>query len=94
MKRILPVAVLMSVALGAGSALADQRCNVPLAEWQPREAVQQKVEVEGWKVTRIKTDDGCYKVYATNDKGDRYEGKFHPASLRLMKISVEYKEPR
>ena len=42
--------------------------------------LQHKVEVDGWKLTRIKTDDGCYKAYASNDKGDRYEGKFDPGS--------------
>ena len=94
MKRNLPFAVLVLLAATAGSAMADQRCSVPLAEWQPREALQRKVEVDGWKLIRIKTDDGCYKAYASNDKGDRYEGKFDPATLKLMKFSIEYKEPR
>ena len=65
-------------ALGTGSALASPRCNVPMANWQPREALQKKVEADGWRVTRIKTDDGCYEVYATNEQGQRYEGKFDP----------------
>ena len=62
MKPIVLAAALALSALGTGSALASSRCNVPMANWQPREALQKKVEAEGWKVTRIKTDDGCYKV--------------------------------
>ncbi len=93
MKHPILLSTILIVAL-SGSALADQRCNVPLAEWQPREALQQKVEAEGWKVTRIKTDDGCYKVSAVNDKGDRYEAKIDPGSLKIMKVSIEYKEPK
>ncbi len=94
MRRILPLAAMVLLAMGSGHAMADQHCNVALADWQPREALQAKVEVDGWRVTRIKTDDGCYKVYASNDKGDRYEGKFDPGSLKLMKFSIAYKEPR
>ena len=93
MKRSILVATSLLVAV-SGSALADQRCNVPLADWQTREALQQKVEAEGWKVTRIKTDDGCYKVSAVNDKGDRYEAKIDPGSLKILKTSIEYKEPK
>ncbi|MEZ5855887.1 MAG: PepSY domain-containing protein [Hyphomicrobiaceae bacterium] len=87
------MATILFVAVSS-SALADQHCNVPLAEWQPREALQQKVEVEGWKVTRIKTDDGCYKVSAVNEKGDRYKAKIDPGSLKVLKFSIEYKEPK
>lgn len=64
------------------------------AAGQTREALQQKVEVVGWKVTRIKTDDGCYKVRAVNDKADQYEAKIDPGSLKILKISIEYKEPK
>lgn len=94
MTRTLAVGTLLASFILAGPAMADQRCDVPLADWQPREAVQRKVEADGWKVTRIKADDGCYKVRATNDKGDRYKGTYHPGTLKLMKISIEYKEPR
>ncbi len=93
MKHPILLATILTVA-ASGSAIADQRCNVPLAEWQPREALQLKVEAEGWKITRIKTDDGCYKVSAVNDKGDRYAAKIDPGSLKILKISIEYKEPK
>ena len=93
MKRTILVATILLVSV-TGSAVAEQRCNVPLADWQTREALQQKVEADGWKVTRIKTDDGCYKVSAVNDKGDRYEAKIDPGSLKVLKTSIEYKEPK
>lgn len=92
MKLIVLAVALALSALGTGSALASSRCNVPMANWQPREALQQKVEAEGWKVTRIKTDDGCYKVYATNDdQGHRCEGTFDPGTLKALKVEIKYK---
>ena len=90
MTRPLLPALLAFYALGAGTALADQRCNVPLAEWQPRTALQQQVEAQGWRVTRIRTRDGCYRVHGTNDRGERYEGTFHPGTLRPLKVEIEY----
>jgi hypothetical protein len=93
MQQWLPIASLF-VLIGAGSALADDHCNVPLAQWQTREALQQKVEAEGWTITRIKTDDGCYKVYATNDKGERYTAKYDPGTLKIVKSSIDQKDRR
>ena len=91
MKFLLAPTVLAFGVLGTGLSFAGPECHVPLTEWQPREVLQKKVEAEGWKVTRIKTDDGCYEVRATNDKGDRYEGKFNPGTLKLLKVEIEYK---
>lgn len=94
MKRSLALGTLLVAAASVTAQADGQHCNVPLAQWQTREAVQQKVEAEGWKITRIKTDDGCYKVSGLNDAGDKYEAKIDPATLKVMKMSIEYKEPR
>ena len=74
------VAILMTF-LGVGPTLASARCDVPLVDWQPREALQKKLEGEGWTVISIRSDDGCYRVRATNDRGERLESKFDPANL-------------
>ncbi|MBS7792668.1 PepSY domain-containing protein [Roseococcus sp. SDR] len=89
-KIALAFCALAFCVLGAGPAMADQRCNVPLADWQPRAALQQRVEAEGWRVIRIRTKDGCYRVRATNDRGQRYEGTFDPGTLRILKVEIEY----
>lgn len=76
------------IALGIAFPLAAQagtRCKVPMAEWQPREAVEAKLKAEGWTVERLKTDDGCYKVYGKDPQGRRVEAKFDPATLALVK---------
>lgn len=91
MKPLVLAAALALIAFGTAPALASSRCNVPMVNWQPREALQQKVEAEGWKVTRIKTDDGCYKAYASNDQGHRYEGTFDPGTLKVLKVEIRLK---
>lgn len=67
--------------LAATPAAADRDCNVPLTDWQPREALQKKLEAEGWTVLSIRSDDGCYKVRASNAQGMRLKAKFDPARL-------------
>ncbi|MDI4665498.1 PepSY domain-containing protein [Xanthobacter autotrophicus] len=75
---------LAAACLIATPAVADRDCNVPLADWQPREALQKKLEAEGWTVLSIRSDDGCYKVRATNAQGARLKAKFDPARLERV----------
>lgn len=65
------------------AALAD-RCAVPLADWQPREALKARLEQAGWQVLKIGTDDGCYKVMAIDGSGNPVRGRFDPATLERL----------
>lgn len=86
MKRLLLLSALVAGTLSAGTASASEGCNVPMADWQPREALQQKLAADGWQVSRIGTDDGCLEVKATDDKGQRVEAKFDPKTLEMVKL--------
>lgn len=84
--RIIRSTLLTSLALGlAGPALAGPRCHAPLAEWQPRQALEDKLKAEGWQIRRIKTDDGCYRVYGTRGDGKRVKATFAPDTLTLIR---------
>lgn len=89
MRHPVLTAVLALTALGDGAALADDDCDVPMTDWQPRSAVQQMAESKGWTVRRIKTDDGCYEIKGRNAKGDEIKVKVHPATLEILKIETE-----
>jgi hypothetical protein len=80
MTRILIAAAVLGLTAGS-AAFAGDRCSAPKAEWQPEQALRQKLEGAGWKINRIKVDDGCYEVYGTDDKGQRAETYFDPKSL-------------
>jgi len=60
-----------------------------MSDWQSREALQQKLEADGWKVNRIKTDDGCYEAYAIDEKGQRIEAYFNPKTFKIVKMKVK-----
>lgn len=89
MTRTIVATALAFATLGAGAAGAGDRCSVPMAEWQPREALQQKLQTAGWKVKKLKTEDGCYEAYAIDDKGRRVEAYFDPKTLETVKVKVE-----
>ncbi|MBT9291024.1 PepSY domain-containing protein [Hyphomicrobiaceae bacterium 22] len=75
---------MLFLALGSGPVAADSYCRVPLADWQPREALQRKLEAEGWTVEMIRAHDGCYRVHAVNAAGERLQGRFDPATLAMV----------
>lgn len=72
------------LATSAAAAVADDRCAVPLADWQPRTALQGKLEGEGWAVLRIRSDDGCYEVLARDASGRTVKARFDPATLERL----------
>jgi hypothetical protein len=84
MLRITTTLALLGLCALPGPALAGPHCSVPLAEWQPREALEARLKSEGWVISRLKTDDGCYKVYATGPEGKRLKAKFNPATLERL----------
>lgn len=78
--------------LPAGTAFADEDCFVPMSNWKPREAVAQLAAEKGWKVRRIKIDDGCYEINGQDANGRRIEVKIHPATLQVLEIEHKDKD--
>ncbi|MFN3293835.1 MAG: PepSY domain-containing protein [Gemmobacter sp.] len=90
MKRITTMVVLaVAAVLAAGAARADDDCFVPMADWQPREAVAQLAAQNGWTVRRIKIDDGCYEIDGRDAEGRRIEAKVHPGTLAVIELEIE-----
>ncbi|MEO9231464.1 MAG: PepSY domain-containing protein [Devosia sp.] len=87
-KPLLMLAVL--AALSSGPAFAGDDCFVPMAEWQPREAVVRLAAENGWSVRRIKVDDGCYEIDGQDAGGRRIKVTVHPSTLAV--IEFQYKD--
>jgi hypothetical protein len=92
MKTPLLVTTALAATLAAGMSFADDDCRDPVADWQPREVLRQKLEAKGWEVRRIKVDDGCYEVKGFDQHGNKVEADYTPASLRLRKLEIEFEE--
>jgi hypothetical protein len=80
----------LAAAFGAAavsvSAFAhEERCEaIPKTEWKPQAELEKKLVDSGWKVKRVKIENGCYEVYGTDDKGAKAEVFFHPKTLERV----------
>ena len=79
------LAALAVLAQAPAAAAHDNDCTVPMADWQPREAVQALVEQQGLTVRRIKIDDGCYEVDARDAAGQRVRMRLDPGTLVILR---------
>ncbi len=85
MTAFLIVGIVSLTAIGASYA-DDDDCAVPMANWQPREAVQKMAESRGWAVRRIKIDDGCYEIKGRDAQGREIKVKIDPRTLAIVKM--------
>lgn len=88
MRKTLTILAFLA-ALPAGAALADDDCFVPMADWQPREAVAEFAISQGWEVRRIKIDDGCYEIDGRDAEGRAIEVKLHPGTLQIVEFEFD-----
>lgn len=88
MKRI-TTRLVLTLALMATPALADEDCVVPMTNWQPREAVMKLAAEQGWVLRRIRIDDGCYEVIGRDAQGRSIEVKLDPATLAVVEMEFE-----
>ena len=78
----------------SGAAWADDDCFVPMADWQPRDAVARLAAENGWTVRRIKIDDGCYEIDGRDSADRAIEVKVHPGTLQIVDIEYEDEDGR
>ncbi len=76
-------------SLGTVARASDNVCDVPMSQWQSRNAVRVMIEALGWDIRRIKIDDGCYEVYAYDTKGREIEVKIDPSILKIVEFEYE-----
>lgn len=88
MRKTLTILAFLA-SLPAGMALADDNCFVPMADWQPREAVARFATTQGWDVRRIRIDDGCYEIDGRDAQGRTIEVKLHPGTLQIVEFEFE-----
>lgn len=82
MRRIILAATLC--CLTTAPAWAEIECTTPMDDWQPIANLRAEAVKLGWTVEKIRADDGCYHVKATDQDGKPVEGVFDPQSLKLL----------
>lgn len=91
MRRTLILLTLGGAGLVAGTAaLAGDHCDRPMRDWRPRQAVEERARNLGVEVSRIRTDDGCYKIYGRMADGRSVEIEMDPVTLKVLE--TEYRD--
>ena len=88
MRKTLTILAVLAI-LPAGAAVGDDDCFVPMANWQPRGAVEDLAAANDWTVRRIKIDDGCYEIDGRDSANRAIEVKVHPGTLQIIDIEYE-----
>jgi len=87
--KILPLFLSLTLLSAGAARAADLNCYTPMKNWQPRGAVQKSAANRGWKVHRIKIDDGCYQITGWNSQGLEIEARVDPATLEVISLETE-----
>ena len=80
---LLTALALSTTGYADGLATCD---SGPESGWQSSDVLTKQLTDKGWQVRRIKVDQGCYEVYALDEKGNRVEAYFHPQTLESVPI--------
>jgi hypothetical protein len=85
MKRQLLIALLSLAAAGSAFAQHAEKCEpIPKEDWKPQAELERKLKNEGWTISRVKIENGCYEVYGKNAVGKKMETFFHPKTLEVV----------
>lgn len=88
-KYLIFTSVLVALSVGGLTYADDDDCYVPMSKWQSRDAVHSMAKTQGWKVRRIKIDDGCYEIKGRDSQGRKIEVKIDPATLAIIKFEYD-----
>lgn len=83
LRKTLILSVLLSTPALTAMA-SDDLCNVPEAEWRLQAELEADLTAKGWKIANVKKEDGCYEVYATDDKGAKVEVFIDPKTFEVV----------
>lgn len=86
--KIHPFLAVLGACLVAAPVLAGDDCDVPLSQWQSRDAVMRRAAQQGWQVQRLKIDDGCYEIRGRNAQGREFKAKLDPKTLEPVKMKL------
>ena len=85
MIRRLSLAALVAV-LTTPVMAADATCSkAPASKFQTTKTLRARLSHEGLTVRRIKTEGGCYEVYAVNKAGKKVNLAFNAETLKRVR---------
>lgn len=77
-------AILGTAAVAQAGSLGRPCTSAPQSQWLSIEALQAKVEAEGYKVQKAKLKQACGELYTIDKNGQRVELFVDPTSGKIV----------
>ncbi len=74
-----------ALIFAAPAFASNATCSTaPSSQFQPQATLKQKLTTEGLTVRQIKTENGCYEVYAVNSSGKKVNVAYNAETLEQV----------
>ena len=84
MRRAFTIAALAVIVASPAFASSSGCSTAPKTQWQPTATLESMLKDKGYAVRQIKTEKGCYEVYATDKGGQRVNMAYNAETLKLL----------
>ena len=84
MRIAIATAALMGLTALSPDFAEEAKCNQPESSWKPVDELKTKLTTEGWTISNVKTDEGCYEVYGKDKDGNKVEVYFDPVTFEKV----------
>lgn len=75
----------IGMASFAALAAHPEKCEpIPKSEWRPQAELERMLTDKGWKISRVKIENGCYEVYGRDANNKKMETFFHPKTFEIV----------
>ena len=84
MHRFLFAAAILAIVSMPALAAQSSCSSAPKSQWQPQSKLETILKNQGLKVLKVKVENGCYEVYATDTGGKRVNLAYNAETLQKL----------
>jgi hypothetical protein len=84
MHRFFFMAAILAFVSVPAMAAQPSCSSAPKSQWQPQSKLETILKNQGLKIVRVKVENGCYEVYATDTGGKRVNLAFNAETLQKL----------
>jgi len=84
MIRILTLAGLVALAASPALAAGAACTTAPASKFQPKTTLEKQLQAQGMTIKQIKTEKGCYEVYAVDKAGKKVNVAYNAETLEKV----------
>jgi len=84
MNRLFALTALALLMTGPALAAGSTCSTSPASKFQPQATLESQLKAEGLTVRQIKTEKGCYEVYAVDKAGKKVNVAYNAETLEKL----------